>query len=89
MQGRDFFNVGAAVMAALALTPAAAIAMDAKSVVDVKSSLWTVITMPLPLCTKLHGEPLPTSKPQSSRKLVYVFVQLKAASRVPYKLKLS
>ena len=34
MQGRDFFNVGAAVMAALALTPAAAIAMDAKSVVD-------------------------------------------------------
>lgn len=34
MQGRDFFNVGAAVMAALALIPAAAIAMDAKSVVD-------------------------------------------------------
>jgi uncharacterized protein YdbL (DUF1318 family) len=34
MQGRDFFNVGAAVMAALALTPAAAFAMDAKSVVD-------------------------------------------------------
>ncbi len=34
MQGRDFFNVGAAVMAALALTPAAAMAMDAKTAVD-------------------------------------------------------
>ena len=34
MQGRDFFNVGAAVMAALALTPAASMAMDAKAAVD-------------------------------------------------------
>lgn len=34
MQGRDFFNVGAAVMAALAVTPAAAVAMDAKAAVD-------------------------------------------------------
>ena len=34
MQGRDFFNVGAAVMAALAATPVVAVAMDAKSAVD-------------------------------------------------------
>lgn len=34
MQGRDFFNVGAAVMAALAVTPAAAVAMDTKAAVD-------------------------------------------------------
>ena len=34
MQGRDFFNVGAAVLAALAATPVAAVAMDAKSAVD-------------------------------------------------------
>jgi len=34
MQGRDVFNIGAAVLAALALAPAAAIAMDSKSAVD-------------------------------------------------------
>ena len=34
MQGRDVFNVGAAVMAALAMTPAVAMAMDAKTAVD-------------------------------------------------------
>lgn len=34
MQGRDFFNVGAAVLAALAATPAVAVAMDTKAAVD-------------------------------------------------------
>lgn len=34
MQGRDVFNVAAAVMAALAMTPAVAMAMDAKTAVD-------------------------------------------------------
>lgn len=34
MQKRDFFNIGAAVIAGLALAPAAALAMDAKSAVD-------------------------------------------------------
>jgi len=34
MNKRDFFNVGAAVMLALAATPAAAQAMDSKAVVD-------------------------------------------------------
>lgn len=34
MQGRDFFNVGAAVLVALAATPAAAVAMDTKAAVD-------------------------------------------------------
>lgn len=34
MQTRDFFNIGAAVMAALAVTPAVAFAMDSKAAVD-------------------------------------------------------
>jgi uncharacterized protein YdbL (DUF1318 family) len=34
MNKRDFFNVGAAVMLALAVTPAAAQAMDSKAAVD-------------------------------------------------------
>lgn len=42
MQGRDFFNVGAAVMAALALTPAAAMAMDAKAAVDAAKTAGVV-----------------------------------------------
>ena len=42
MQGRDFFNVGAAVMAALAMTPAAAMAMDAKSAVDAAKTAGVV-----------------------------------------------
>jgi len=42
MPGRDFFNLGAAVMAALAVTPAAAVAMDAKSVVDAAKTAGVV-----------------------------------------------
>ena len=34
MTQRDFFNIGAAVMLALAVTPAAAMAMDSKAAVD-------------------------------------------------------
>lgn len=42
MQGRDFFNVGSAVMAALAMTPAAAMAMDAKAAVDAAKTAGVV-----------------------------------------------
>ena len=42
MQKYDFFNVGAAVMLALTAAPAAAIAMDAKSAVDVAKTAGVV-----------------------------------------------
>lgn len=42
MQGRDFFNVGAAVAAALILAPAAAHAIDAKSAVDAAKAAGVV-----------------------------------------------
>ena len=42
MKHNDFFNVGAAVMAAMAMTPAAAIAMDSKSAVDAAKALGVV-----------------------------------------------
>lgn len=42
MNKRDFFNVGAAVMAALAVTPAAAQAMDSKAAVDAAKAAGVV-----------------------------------------------
>jgi len=42
MQNRDFFNVGAAVMAALAVTPAVAQAMDSKAAVDAAKTAGVV-----------------------------------------------
>lgn len=42
MQTRDFFNVGAAVMAALAVTPAVAQAMDSKAAVDAAKAAGVV-----------------------------------------------
>ena len=39
---RDHFNIAAAVMAALVLTPAAAVAMDAKSAVDAAKAAGVV-----------------------------------------------
>lgn len=39
---RDYFNVAAAVMTALALTPAAAMAMDAKAAVDAAKTAGVV-----------------------------------------------
>lgn len=42
MNKRDFFNVGAAVMLALAVTPAAAQAMDSKAAVDAAKTAGVV-----------------------------------------------
>jgi uncharacterized protein len=42
MNKRDFFNIGAAVMAALAVTPAAAQAMDSKATVDAAKAAGVV-----------------------------------------------
>lgn len=42
MKNSDFFNVGAAVMLALAMTPAAAQAMDSKAAVDAAKSAGVV-----------------------------------------------
>ena len=42
MNKRDFFNVGAAVMAALAMTPAVALAMDSKAAVDAAKTAGVV-----------------------------------------------
>lgn len=42
MNNRDFFNVGAAVMLALAVTPAAAQAMDSKAAVDAAKTAGVV-----------------------------------------------
>ena len=42
MTQRDFFNIGAAVMLALAVTPAAAMAMDSKAAVDAAKSAGLV-----------------------------------------------
>jgi len=42
MNKRDFFNVGAAVMAALAVTPAVAQAMDSKATVDAAKAAGVV-----------------------------------------------